>query len=86
MDRSASYRIIILRRTDGYLAWAPAFPSLTGRAPHSARAAYKDLKERISRELLQCFSISQPAPRDPVVQTRTYRLDLWHLREKEELQ
>ena len=84
MDRSASYRTIIIRRTDGYTASCPAFPDLSGHA-HSARAAYKELKERIVRDLLYRFSIAQPVPADPVVQTRTFRLDLWHLREKEEL-
>jgi len=84
MDRSASYRIIIIRTATGYLAWAPAFPKLSGRAD-SARAAYKLLKERITQDLSNRFAISQPAPTDPVVQTRTFRVDLWYLREKEEL-
>ena len=85
MDRSASYRIIILRRTDGYVAWAPAFPRITGRA-HSARAAYKQLKDGINLELSRRIHLTQPIPSDPVVQTRTFRIDLWHLREKEDLQ
>lgn len=85
MDRSASYRIIIIRTPDGYHAVAPAFPKLVGKAT-SARAAHKQLKERIVAELSHRFSISQPPPSDPVVQTRTFRVDLWHLRQKEELQ
>jgi hypothetical protein len=84
MDRSVSYRIIILRRPDGYLAWAPAFPDLLARED-SARAAYRALKERITKDLSARFAISQPPPRDPVVQTRMFRVDLWYLREKEEL-
>jgi hypothetical protein len=85
MDRSASYRIIIIRTTDGYLAWSPAFPGLSGRAT-SARAAYKQLKDLITKDLSYRFSVSQPVPTDPVVQTRTFRIDLWYLRQKEELQ
>jgi hypothetical protein len=84
MDRSVSYRIIILRRPDGYLAWAPAFPELTARE-HSARAAYHVLKQAITKELSDGIAISKPAPADPVVQTRTLRIDLVYLREKEEL-
>jgi hypothetical protein len=84
MDRSASYRIIVIRNAEGYLAWAPAFPKLSGRA-RSARAAYKNLKDRISQDLSNRFASSEPIPNDPIVQTRTFRIDLWHLREKEEL-
>ncbi len=85
MDRSASYRIIILRTPQGYQAWAPAFPKLLGAA-RSARAAHKHLKDQIIADLANRFRISQPPPGDPVVQTRTFRIDLWHLRSKEELQ
>ncbi|MEX2246946.1 MAG: hypothetical protein WEC75_09680 [Dehalococcoidia bacterium] len=85
MDRSASFTIVIVRTPDGYKAVAPAFPRLIVEA-HSSRAAYKQLKDRITREVGERFAISQPIPSDPVVQTRTLRLDLWHLRQKEELQ
>jgi len=84
MDRSASYRIIILHRPDGYLAWAPAFPELTARE-HSGRAAYHVLKQAITKQISANIAISQPPPTDPVVQTRTLRIDLVYLREKEEL-
>jgi hypothetical protein len=84
MNRSASYRIIILRTPDGYRAVAPAFPTIRGEAS-SARAAYKQLKDRITKDLANRFASSEPPPHDPVVQTRTFRIDLWHLREKEEL-
>jgi hypothetical protein len=84
LDRSASYRIIFLRVTDGYLAWAPAFPQLSGRE-RSARAAYKSLKDKITQDISNRLRVSQQPPVDPVVQARTFRVDLWYLQEKEEL-
>ena len=84
MDRTASYRIIIIRVPEGYLAWAPAFPQLSGR-DRSARAAYKILKDNITQDLANRIAASQPIPTDPVVQARTFRVDLWYLQEKEEL-
>lgn len=84
MNRSASYRIIIIRTHDGYQAWSPAFPKLITQE-RSARAAHKTLKGLITAELSHRLAISQPIPTDPVVQTRTFRVDLWYLQEKEEL-
>ncbi len=84
MDRTASYFIIITRIPAAYQATAPAFPGLVAEA-HSARVAYARLKLAIKSRLLAAFASSAAAPRDPVVQTRTLRLDLWYLRSQEEL-
>jgi hypothetical protein len=37
MERTASYFIVIIRRPDGYLAVAPAFPHTTAHAPSACR-------------------------------------------------
>ena len=84
MDRTATYFIVITRLAPGYRATAPAFPGLVAEA-HSARIAYARLKLAIKARLLATFAASAAAPRDPVVQTRTLRLDLWYLRSQEEL-
>jgi predicted RNase H-like HicB family nuclease len=84
MTRNVSYFIMISRSATGYTASCPAFPDLI--APGTgARQAYARLKSLIKGRLLAAFAHGRHAPRDPVVQTRTLRLDLWYLREQEEL-
>lgn len=85
MEKTASYFIVILKRPDGYIAVAPAFPRTTAQAS-SARLAYARLKTLIKTELLKLFARDERPPRDPVIQTRTLRVDLWYLRQQEELQ
>jgi len=84
MERTASYFIVIIRRRDGYLAVAPAFPHTAAHAP-SARVAYARLKLLLKTEILRLFAQNSRPPRDPVIQTRTLRLDLWYLQSQEEL-
>lgn len=84
MERSAAYLIVIIRSGGEYFAVAPAFPQLRGRAP-SARAAYRHLKEKITTHIRHLIDVGEPIPREPVVQTRTLRLDLWYLRDQEDL-
>ncbi len=85
MDRTASYFIVISRTHDGYQATAPAFPELRAGG-RSARLAYARLKLSLKTILLQLLASGRPLPRDPVIQSRTLRVDLWYLREQEELQ
>lgn len=85
MDRTASYAVIILRTSAGYAASCPAFPDLLAEG-RGARIAYARLKMLIKTRLLSAFSRGAPVPRDPVVQTRTLRVDLWYLQQQEELQ
>ncbi len=84
MNRTASYFILIARTHQGYLAYAPAFPKIVATAS-SGRVAYARLKIRLKDRITQLLAEDQPVPRDPVFQTRTLRLDLWQLKQKEEL-
>ncbi len=84
MNRTASYFILIARTHQGYLAYAPAFPKIVGTAS-SGRVAYARLKVQLKDHITQLVADDQPVPRDPVFQTRTLRLDLWQLNQREEL-
>ena len=84
MDRTASYTIIITRSADGYRASVPAFPDLIVTA-RGARVAYARLKVQLKARILALIASGRTVPRDPVVQTKTLRVDLWYLREQEEL-
>lgn len=84
MTRSVSYFILIVRTADGYLAYAPAFPRLAARAS-SGRVAYARLKVALKDHLVRLLSANKPLPRDPVFQTRTLRLDLLYLSQREDL-
>ena len=85
MDRTAQYSVLILRTPEGYKAVAPAFPQLSvvGRG---SRAAYSRLKPLITAQVLKLLASGKALPRDPLVQTRMLRLDLWYLSSQEELQ
>lgn len=85
MDRTSSYLVIITRTNSGFAATCPAFPDLIAEG-RGVRVAYARLKTLIKTKLLSAFAQSAPVPRDPVVQTRTLRVDLWYLRQQEELQ
>lgn len=85
MSRTISYCIIITRGSDGYVASSPAFPGLAQKA-HAARSAYARLKVAIKAYLLQCIANDNAPPHDPVIQTTTLRIDLWYLKQQEELQ
>jgi predicted RNase H-like HicB family nuclease len=84
MDRTAAYSIIITRTTTGYTAYAPAFPDIISTA-RGSRVAYARLKILLKTRVLRLLADMRPLPRDPVVQTKTIRLDLWYLRQQEEL-
>jgi predicted RNase H-like HicB family nuclease len=85
MNRSVSYTILILRTPQGYLAYAPAFPELSGRAS-SGRVAYARLKVAVKDHLAKLMAATRPVyPRDPVFQTKTLRLDLLYLSQREDL-
>jgi predicted RNase H-like HicB family nuclease len=84
MNNTATYLILILRQSKGYIAYAPAFPTIFGQAA-TARVAYARLKPLLKAHLQSLIAKDNPVPRDPVFQTRTLRLDLRHLREQEEL-
>ncbi len=84
MDRTASYFIVITRSPDGYIARAPAFPHLEARGS-SVRIAYARLKILLKSHILTLLTSQQAPPRDPVIQSRTLRVDLWYLQSKEEL-
>lgn len=85
MKRTASYFIVITKYGDGYTATCPAFPDIACNAGGS-RQAYARIKQAINARILSLFASGRTPPPDPVVQTRTLRLDLWYLREQEELQ
>jgi hypothetical protein len=84
MDRTIAYTIIILRTPAGYTAYAPAFPNIISTA-RGSRVAYARLKILIKSEVLRLLAGDRAIPRDPVVQTKTIRLDLWYLQQQEEL-
>ncbi len=84
MTNTATYLIVIVRQPKGYIAYAPAFPSIYGQAS-TARVAYARLKPLLKAHLQSLIAKDIAIPRDPVFQTRTIRLDLRHLREQEEL-
>lgn len=84
MDRTATYTISITRTSAGYTAYAPAFPDIISTA-RGSRVAYARLKVLLKARVLRLLSDMQPLPHDPVVQTKTIRLDLWYLRQQEEL-
>ena len=84
MDRTATYTIIITRTSAGYTAFAPAFPDIISTA-RGSRVAYARLKVLLKARVLHFVSGMQAPPRDPVVQTKTIRLDLWYLKQQEEL-
>jgi hypothetical protein len=85
MTRTASYLIVIMRSTRGYLAVAPSFPELTVEAS-GARQAYARIKLAIKTKILTQLATGGPLPAEHLVQTRTLRIDLWYLRQQEELQ
>jgi hypothetical protein len=85
MSRTVCYLIIIARSTDEYVAYAPAFPRLVAKAS-SARRAYTSIKSILRARMLALVAGGIAPPTDPVVQTRTLRLDVWYLRQQEELQ
>lgn len=84
MNRSVSYVILIIRTDEGYLAYAPACPTIVGRAS-SGRVAYARLKVLLKDQIAQLLAAMKPLPRDPVFQTRTLRLDLLYLSQGEDL-
>lgn len=84
MTNTATYLILIARQPKGYLAYAPAFPKIFGQAS-TARVAYARLKPLLKSYLQTLIAKDNAIPRDPVFQTRTLRLDLRQLREREEL-
>lgn len=84
MDRTATYSILIIRTSAGYTAYAPAFPDVVSTA-RGSRVAYARLKTLLKARVLQLIAGGHAIPRDPVVQTKTMRLDLWYLRQQEEL-
>ena len=84
MDRTIEYTISIVRTSAGYTAYAPAFPNIVSTA-RGSRVAYARLKVLIKSEVLCLLAADRAVPRDPVVQTKTIRLDLWYLRQQEEL-
>lgn len=84
MDGTVAFTIIIVRTPDGYAAYAPVFPNIISTA-RGARVAYARLKVLIKTEVLRLLAAGRGIPRDPVVQTKTIRLDLWYLRQQEEL-
>jgi predicted RNase H-like HicB family nuclease len=84
MERTASYLILMSRARNSYVATCPAFPDLAAQGT-GARQAYARLKVAIKARLLKLISAGEPIPVDPVVQVRTLRLDLWYLRDQEEL-
>lgn len=85
MDRTVSYSIIIIRTHIGYEAVSPAFPDLVGRG-RGSRAAYAQLRSLINGHIMTLLSKGAAPPRDPVVQSKTLRVELWYLRQQEELQ
>jgi len=85
MNRTVSYSIFIVRTNTGYQAFAPAFPDLIGRG-RGSRAAYAALRNLINARVMTLISSSTAPPFDPVVQSKTLRVDLWYLRQQEELQ
>jgi hypothetical protein len=85
MERTASYTVFIIRTAEGYQAYSPAFPDISATA-RGTRLAYAKLKVLIKARLLSLFAQgSTAAPKDPVIQVRALRLDLWYLKEQEEL-
>ena len=78
MGRFVEYSVVIVRAKDGYLAYAPAFPQIraVGRGP---RAAYAHLKTLIKAHFLSVLGDFQKIPPDPLIQTKTLRLDLYYL-------
>lgn len=84
MDKTRSYLIITLRTPHGYRAVAPAFPKLVIDAT-SARRAYDQIKQAIHQEVALRIRRGASIPRNPVVQTKTLRVDLWYLKSKEDL-
>ncbi len=85
MDRTVSYSIIIVRTRIGYEAVSPAFPDFIGRG-RGSRAAYAQLRTKINGHIMTLVSRGMAPPRDPVVQSKTLRVQLWYLRQQEELQ
>lgn len=85
MNRTSSYLVIIMRTPNGYAAASPSFPDIYAEG-RGARVAYARLKAQIKASLLRTIADDRPVPRDAVVQTRTLRVDLWYLRQQEELQ
>lgn len=77
--------MLITRTARGYVAFTPAFPDLNAQAS-SARVAYARLKGLLKARVLAILATDSRIPRDPVVQTKQLRLDLWYLRQQEELQ
>ena len=84
MQRTASYLIVISKDGAGYTAACPAFPDLQAHG-HGARRAYSDLKIAIQGRLLAAFARGETPTTVPPPQTKILRLDLWYLREQEEL-
>ena len=84
MERTVSYTVFILHTPVGYQAVCPAFPHLNIHATR-ASIAYARAKAVIKDQLRSHLATANPIPRDPVLQTKTLRIDLWYLSEQEEL-
>ncbi len=84
MNRTITYSIIIIRTAAGYTATAPAFPGMTATA-RGSRGAYARIKVLINARLMALLASGHPVPRDPVARSMTLRIDLWYLREMEDL-
>jgi predicted RNase H-like HicB family nuclease len=84
MQRTASYLVLISRQRNSYVATCPAFPELAATGS-GTRQAYARLKIAIKAQLLKLISGGEAIPPDPVVQSHVLRLDLWYLRDQEEL-
>jgi hypothetical protein len=85
MNRTVNYSIIIIRGKAGYEARCPAFPDLVGRG-RGSRAAYAHVRTLINARVLTLLARGAAPPRDPVVQSKTLRVQLWYLQQQEDLQ
>lgn len=82
--RFVTYSVYISHSADGYTAVCPAFPNIVGTG-RGACSAYARLKALIEAQLRANLANFQPLPKDPLIQTRKVRFDLWYLSKQESL-
>jgi predicted RNase H-like HicB family nuclease len=84
MQRTITYTVLIMKRSNDFLATCPALPHCSAVAATRA-TAYRGIKRLIRRRLADTFAHHFAIPSDPVVSAKHLRLDLASIREEVDL-
>ena len=84
MQRTVTYTVLIMKRSNDFLATCPALPHCSAIAGTRA-TAYREVKRLIRSRLSETLAAHRAIPSDPVVSVKHLRLDLSPIREEIDL-